>query len=159
SLAHLRRRGVPLLCHPGHHDTLGLYSPAFAELHAAGLVRAFEPGADFALAPNLRCRALPLRHDGGPTFGFRFEATSALFGRPAALGYAADLGSWDDGLADALADVDVLAVEFNHDVELERLSGRMPRLIARVLGDDGHLSNAQAAALVRAVLTRSPAGR
>jgi ribonuclease BN (tRNA processing enzyme) len=155
SLAHLHRRRVPLLCHPGHHDTLADYSPGFADLHGAGLVRVFQPDADFDLAPGLRCRALPVRHDGGPTFGFRLEATSA----PAALAYAADLGCWDDGLADALADVDLLAVEFNHDVELERLSGRMPRLIARVLGDDGHLSNAQAAALVRAVLARSPAGR
>jgi ribonuclease BN (tRNA processing enzyme) len=158
SLAHLHRRRVPLLCHPGHHEALAFYSPAFADLHAAGLVRVFRPGADFALAPGLRCRALPVRHDGGPTFGFRFEAASAA-GRPAALAYAADLGCWDDDLADGLADVDLLAVEFNHDVELERLSGRMPRLIARVLGDDGHLSNAQAAALVRAALARSPAGR
>lgn len=60
---------------------------------------------------------------------------------------------------DALADVDLLAVEFNHDVELEYASGRMPRLIARVLGDEGHLSNSQAAELVQAVLARSPNGR
>jgi hypothetical protein len=32
-------------------------------------------------------------------------------------------------------------------------------LIARVLGDEGHLSNEQAAELLRAVLARSPAGR
>src|SRR5436305_821384 len=66
---------------------------------------------------------------------------------------------WDDTLADHLADVDLLAVEFNHDVDLEYSSGRSPMLIQRVLGDEGHLSNAQAAALVRAVLARSPAGR
>jgi hypothetical protein len=32
-------------------------------------------------------------------------------------------------------------------------------LIQRVLGDEGHLSNVQAAGLVRSVLERSPAGR
>src|SRR3954468_21418882 len=122
ALAHLHRRGVPLLCHPDHHGTLLAYSPAFAGLRAAGLVRRFEPGDEFALAPNLRCRALPVRHDGGATFGFRFEEAGGLFGQPAALGYAADLGCWDDDLADALAGVDLLGVEFNHDVELERLS-------------------------------------
>src|SRR5256885_7426706 len=51
------------------------------------------------------------------------------------------------------------ALEFNHDVALERTSGRHPRLIARVLGDEGHLSNEQAGALVRAVLDRSHQGR
>src|SRR5262245_3838027 len=42
---------------------------------------------------------------------------------------------------------------------MHHASGRTPRLIQRVLGDDGHLSNVQAAGLVRAVLERSTAGR
>ena len=50
-------------------------------------------------------------------------------------------------------------MEFNHDVAMEYASGRSPRLIDRVLGDEGHLSNAQGAGLVRAVLARSEAGR
>ena len=89
-----------------------------------------------------------MKHDGGPTFGFRFEGTPDLFGKAPALAYTADLGTWDAELADALTDVDLLAVEFNHDEELERRSGRSPHLIARVLGDAGHLSNCQAASLV-----------
>jgi phosphoribosyl 1,2-cyclic phosphodiesterase len=159
TLAQLVRRGVPLYCHPEHHDTLSGLSPAFHALHAAGLVRTFAPEDPFELSPGLQCRALPVRHDGGATFGFRLEGAPDRIGRVASLAYAADLGCWDDDLADALADVDLLAVEFNHDVELEYASGRMPRLIARVLGDDGHLSNAQGAALVRAVLARSRDGR
>jgi phosphoribosyl 1,2-cyclic phosphodiesterase len=160
TLAHLRRRGTPLYCHPEHHIVLLTYSPGFAELREAGLVRSFEPNAELELAPNLRCRPFPVRHDGGATFGFRLEdGPPRLFGQGAALGYAADLGCWDDEVADVLAEVDLLAVEFNHDVALERTSGRMPRLIARVLGDDGHLSNEQGASLVRAVLERSAAGR
>ena len=55
-------------------------------------------------------------------------------------------------LADALSGVDLLALEFNHDVAMQRSSGRHPMLIARVLGDEGHLSNAQAAALLRQTL-------
>ena len=50
-------------------------------------------------------------------------------------------------------------MEFNHDVAMEYASGRSPRLIHRVLGDEGHLSNAQGAGLVRAVLARSETGR
>jgi len=38
-------------------------------------------------------------------------------------------------MVEALADVDLLGVEFNHDVEMQRRSGRSPALIARVLGD------------------------
>ncbi len=159
SLLHLHRNKIPLWCHAGHHTALRTYSDGFLALHAANLVRSFEANADFELAPSLRCRALTLRHDGGATFGFRLESRRDLFGQPGAIGYVADLGCWDDELAVQLADVDLLAVEFNHDVDMQHASGRAPRLIQRVLGDDGHLSNAQAAALVRAVLERSASGR
>jgi phosphoribosyl 1,2-cyclic phosphodiesterase len=159
TLAQLCRRHIPLYCHPDHHRVLRLYAPAFDELLAAGLVRTYEADRAFDLAPGLRCRPLPVRHDGGATFGFRLEGGQDLFGAAVALGYVADLGCWDETLADALADVDLLALEFNHDVTLESSSGRSPMLIARVLGDYGHLSNGQASDLLRAVLTRSAAGR
>jgi glyoxylase-like metal-dependent hydrolase (beta-lactamase superfamily II) len=159
TLAHLSRKRIPLYCHVGHHRILHTYGSAFAPLQAADLVRGYEPETDLILGPGLRCRALPLCHDGGPTFGFRFEAPGALFGRPCTLGYAADLGSWDAPLAQALADVEVLALEFNHDVELEHASDRSPYLIARVLGAHGHLSNEQATALVQEILRRSSPGR
>ena len=58
-------------------------------------------------------------------------------------------------MVDALADVDLLGVEFNHDVELERYSGRHPVLIARNLGQRGHLSNDQGADFLSALLERS----
>ncbi len=122
-------------------------------------MRFFAPATEFALAPGLRCRPFPVRHDGGPTFGFRIEVAGGLFGPAAALAYAADLGCWNDDTAAWISEVDLLAVEFNHDVHLERTSGRSAQLIARVLGDDGHLSNAQGAALVRAALDRSSPGR
>ena len=63
----------------------------------------------------------------------------------------ADTGCWTGAAADALTDVDLLAVEFNHDVEMQRRSGRPWHLIARNLGDRGHLSNDQGAALVAEV--------
>jgi phosphoribosyl 1,2-cyclic phosphodiesterase len=157
--AHLRRRHIPLYCHAHHRAILRGYSAAFGELIEADLVRSFEPHTAFAVAPGLHCVPLPIRHDGGPTFGFRIEGGYDLFGHGAALGYVTDLGCWCDNLAEKLADVDLLAVEFNHDVRMEYTSGRSPQLIQRVLGDEGHLSNDQARELVRAVLARSPAGR
>jgi phosphoribosyl 1,2-cyclic phosphodiesterase len=159
SLRHLLRRRIPLYCHPGHHTVLRTYSATFPALESAGLVHSFAADTSWSLTPSLLCRPLSVRHDGGATFGFRFESSPNLFGRTEALAYAADLGCWDDSLVSHLADVDLLAVEFNHDVGMQYSSGRTPRLIARVLGDDGHLSNAQAADLLRAVLERSEAGR
>ncbi len=156
TFAYLQRAGIPLYCHPDHHPVLLAYSPAFSNLLAAGLVRPFEAWQRLLLAPGLHCQPLPVRHDSGATFGFRLDGAPDLFGRAPALAYAADLGTWDAPLAEQLADVDLLALEFNHDVSLERSSGRAPRLVARVLGDEGHLSNDQASALVADVLRRSP---
>jgi phosphoribosyl 1,2-cyclic phosphodiesterase len=159
TLAHLHTRHIPLYCHPAHAPTLHTWSPAFAGLSTASLVHFFEAGAEVCLAPGLRFRPFPVRHDGGPTFGFRVEGAGDLFGQATALAYAADLGCWDEAILGAMCEVDLLAMEFNHDVNLERTSGRSGHLIARVLGDEGHLSNAQAAALLRAVLERSTPGR
>ncbi len=61
-------------------------------------------------------------------------------------------------MAESLTDVDVLGVEFNHDVALQKSSPRPEFLIARNLSDEGHLSNRQGAELVQAVLARSRDG-
>ena len=159
TLVHLCRRGIPLYCHAEHQVALASYAASFRKLREANLIRSFGEGEEIVLSPGLRCLPLTLRHDGGPTFGFRFIGKADLFGHAAALAYAADLGSWTNELAQALADVDLLALEFNHDVLLEQTSGRSPQLIARVLGESGHLSNGQAARLLSEVLMRSPAGR
>jgi phosphoribosyl 1,2-cyclic phosphodiesterase len=159
TFAHLRRRRIPIYCHAAHHAVLLNYGGEFAKLQADRLVRTYESKAELELASGLRCRPLTLRHDGGATFGFRFDL-AAVDAEPLwALAYVADLGSWTTELAEEMAEVDVLAIEFNHDVALERASGRSPALIARVLGDEGHLSNAQAAALLEEVLRLSTPGR
>jgi phosphoribosyl 1,2-cyclic phosphodiesterase len=159
TLTHLLRLRIPLYCHIEHYEALVAYSPAFATLQAENLVRPYEPDQELTLAPGLRCRPLRLRHDGGLTCGFRFDGHADFFGQAWALGYVADLGCWGPDLVRALGDVDLLALEFNHDVGMERNSGRSPRLIARVLGDEGHLSNAQAAALLHAIMHTSAPGR
>ncbi|TMQ31610.1 MAG: MBL fold metallo-hydrolase [Planctomycetota bacterium] len=156
---HLLRRSIPLYCHAQHHDELCQFGPIFGMLREQGLVCGYESGKSLHLAPGFVCRPLPLRHDSTATFGFRFEIADGLFGDQLALAYAADLGTWDLDLAEALADVDLLALEFNHDVDLEQDSGRLPSLIERVLGDDGHLSNQHAAALLEEILRRSSCGR
>lgn len=159
TLDHLRRRRIPLYCHPEHQAALRTWSAGFGGLQADGLVHPYEVGQDLRLGNGLACRPFRVRHDNTVTCGFRFEAAHDLFGQACALGYAADLGCWQGETARALANVDVLAVEFNHDVTLQHASGRSPRLVRRVLGDDGHLSNVQAAALVREAIRLSEKGR
>jgi phosphoribosyl 1,2-cyclic phosphodiesterase len=156
TLAYACRRDIPLYCHPSHHDVLRTYGASFDALVSKELIRSFEANTDLALAPGLRCRPIPLRHDGGATFGFSFETAPDSEGRAVSLAYASDLGSWTADVAEQMAGVELLALEFNHDVELEFNSGRSPYLIARVLGDDGHLSNEQAAGLVHEVVKRAP---
>jgi phosphoribosyl 1,2-cyclic phosphodiesterase len=159
TLAELHRQRIPLYCHAEHQEILKTYGQAFDRLRSDRLVRLYDPSRIMELAPGVWCRPIPLPHDGGPTFGFRFEATSRMAGLSQSLAYAADLGSWDVDLAQQLADVDLLALEFNHDVGLERASGRSPFLIDRVLSARGHLSNVQAVGLLKEAVRRSRPGR
>ncbi len=159
TLTQLWRRRIPLYCSPAHHAVLDNWSSGYKLLKATDLVRDYEADKALELVPGIHCLPIPVRHDGGPTFGFRLEAAPDLFGASCRIAYAADLGCWDASLAASLADVDLLALEFNHDVALECASARSPSLIARVLGDEGHLSNEQAANLVGEVLRASNPGR
>ncbi|MGE3820947.1 MAG: MBL fold metallo-hydrolase [Isosphaeraceae bacterium] len=156
SLATLARRRIPLYCHEGHRVALRRYS-GFQTMEAEGLARNFDERP--FLTPNgLSVEPVELRHDGGPTFGFRVEARPDRGKRPVSLGYLADTGCWTPSMADLMTDVDLLGVEFNHDVEMQRASNRHPSLIRRNLGDRGHLSNRQAADFVVEVLSKSGRG-
>jgi phosphoribosyl 1,2-cyclic phosphodiesterase len=159
TLRTLLRRQIPLYCHPEHAAFLDQASSAFGDLGAADLVHEYTVDVGIPVGPACRCTPLPLSHDGGTTCGFRFESAANGAGPAWALAYAADLGSWDRRVARRLANVDVLAIEFNHDVAMQLGSGRSPHHIRRVLGDHGHLSNRQAAALFAEVLRRSEPGR
>jgi phosphoribosyl 1,2-cyclic phosphodiesterase len=156
TLHHMARRRVALFCHGGHRGELARFS-GFLALETFGLVRYYDE-RPFLTPTGVGVEPVALRHDGGPTFGFRIEARPDRRGRPVAIGYMADTGSWSPVMADVLSDVDLLGVEFNHDVEMQRRSGRPPALIARCLGDEGHLSNGQGAEFVTAVLARSGGG-
>ena len=147
---------VMLYCHEGHRANLAT-RPGFRELDDLGLVRHFDD-RPFLAPSGLRVEAVELSHDGGPTFGFRIEGRPERKARPVSVGYLADTGTWTEAMAEAMSDVALLGVEFNHDVELQRRSGRGAYLIARNLGPRGHLSNDQGAGFVASVLRRSTPG-
>jgi phosphoribosyl 1,2-cyclic phosphodiesterase len=156
TFAELAKRRMSVYCHPEHRSHLA-GDPGFVRLEEAGLVSCYDD-RPFLTSSGLRMEPIPLRHDAGPTFGFRIEVSVERRGRPVSIGYLADTGSWSESMAESLADVDVLGVEFNHDVAMQKSSGRSRVLIARNLGDRGHLSNRQGAELVEAVLARSGRG-
>jgi phosphoribosyl 1,2-cyclic phosphodiesterase len=149
TLTHFAKLGLPIYCHPEHLDEFNQDTRAFRALTASKQFRSYDPGEWLIL--HDKCQVLPIElpHDGARTCGFRFD------GPDWACGYATDLGCWTRALARAFADVDLLALEFNHDVEMQMQSGRSPLLIRRVLGDHGHLSNEQAAAFLCDILRRS----
>jgi phosphoribosyl 1,2-cyclic phosphodiesterase len=155
TLAHLRQQAVPLYCCPRHHASLTRYGGSFEPLEAAGLVRAFVADERLDLPGGLTMRPVVVPHDADPTYGFRIDGPAGLFGPQWSIGYASDLGECRPELVAAFADVNVLAIEFNHCERMERASGRPWFLIKRVLGAHGHLSNDQAADAVRQVVRAS----
>lgn len=156
SLTHLVRRRIPLYCHADHLPRLLTSTRAADDLRRAGLIREFRPGVEFGPLPDLVCRAVEVSHDSRPTFGFRFDGSPTLFGPGWSFGYVSDLGRWNEELIQEMDNVDVLAIEFNHDIRMERTSGRSRSHIERVLSDVGHLSNEQAADLLDRHLQRTP---
>lgn len=140
---------IPIYCHDGHHGTLVSGSHAFRALDNSGLVHTYQPGNSFVPVKGLKCKPFSVPHDSGPTFGFRLDLHAEGADRIASLAYLADLGTWDDELIQHTADVDLLALEFNHDVEMLRTSGRPSDLIERIMGNHGHLSNAQASLFLK----------
>jgi phosphoribosyl 1,2-cyclic phosphodiesterase len=152
-LSHFAKLRLPVYCHAEHANEFDRQSRAFTALSAAGLIRHYEAGEPLQLHPDCRCVPITLSHDAAMTSGFRFEGSGW------AIGYAADLGCWQPALARQFADVDLLALEFNHDVALQLASGRHPLLIRRVLSDTGHLSNDQAARMFAEILQISAPGR
>lgn len=150
TLSMIANHGVPLFCHAEHAEHLACASTHFLRAHSNGQINSYFPGKWHRVGPGLRVLPLSVSHDSGVTCGFRIEGPEGLFGPSWAIGYVADLGTWDQELVQALAEVDLLAIEFNHDEKMQRTSGRPRFLIDRVLGDEGHLSNRQAMALVHA---------
>lgn len=155
TLTHVAARGIPVFCHQSHGDYLSQTSETFFKLRQSGQVSSYAAQVSFCPGADLDILPLEVEHDSHRTFGFRIENHN----RDWALGYVADLGRYDDRLLEALCDLDLLALEFNHDEAMQRNSGRPRMLIDRVLGPKGHLSNRQAGEFVQTLLGRTSNGR
>jgi phosphoribosyl 1,2-cyclic phosphodiesterase len=101
----------------------------------------FEPGVPVEIG-DLTIETVALAHDSPGTVACVLSHGGARFG------VATDLGRPSDALEAALARCRAFLLEFNHDERLIR-EGLYPwRLKRRVLGEEGHLSNDQAASIL-----------
>lgn len=99
-------------------------------------------GGDLTLSSageTVAVRTARLPHDCDPTIGIRLEHA----GRRVAI--LTDLGRPDRVAGERLADAHVLVLEFNHDEAMLAAGPYPERLKDRIRGDQGHLSNRQAA--------------
>ena len=127
----LRQGRLPMYCSIGTARAASL-SDACTEVVAGEIVAI---GA-------LRLMPYSVAHDAAEPLQYVFSDGDRR------LGVLTDVGAPGEDVISALAGVDALLLECNHDVGMLRASAYPPFLKARILGDQGHLSNAQAAALL-----------
>jgi phosphoribosyl 1,2-cyclic phosphodiesterase len=107
-------------------------------------VHLFHPHEPFTI-DDLALEPFPVPHDAREPCQFVFTDGDAR------LGFITDVGSLTTHIEMMLEDCTALVLECNHDRELLRDGPYAPALKARVASDVGHLSNAQAARLLRRV--------
>ena len=142
-LAYCAEKKIPWYLHKTHARTIYDQLPEFKAFWESGLARFYLPNTPFETAPGWNWFPVNISHDSSETFGFRLDIKNAQV-PCVSIGYLADLGIWDKALVEQFTDLDLLALEFNHDEELQKNSKRPQFLIERIMGNEGHLSNYQA---------------
>ncbi len=105
-------------------------------------VRIFQPGDTLSFGP-LRVYTLPTPHDADESVAFLIECEGRR------LGLFTDLGHPFPALTEALSNVHAAYLESNYDPEMAETGWYPPEVKARIRGGAGHLSNGQAAELLR----------
>jgi phosphoribosyl 1,2-cyclic phosphodiesterase len=100
--------------------------------------------------PTMTVTTTPTPHDAHESVGF--VVTSKSTGARAGLFY--DFGHVSRAIARACASLDILVLESNHDDDMLRAGPYPPWLQARIASRVGHLSNHDAAAFAREIVTR-----
>jgi phosphoribosyl 1,2-cyclic phosphodiesterase len=148
-----------VLCTHEHGDHAGgvpaLASAGVATYATGGTARALNLAGTIAVAAGGRVtvdaaqvEAIAMPHDAVEPVGFIIEDEDAR------VGVITDCGRADPEVAAAFASCDVLVLEANYDPDLLRAGPYPPGLKRRIASAHGHLSNAEAADLLR--LMRSP---
>lgn len=113
-------------------------------------LQGFEAGGRWTIGP-LRVRSAPTPHNVDDSAAIVLEGSDDARARTVRVGYCTDLGHVTPEVERLLAGIDLLLLEFNYDEELLRIGPYPPPIKAHVAGPVGHLSNGQAAGLLRRV--------
>ena len=134
---YIKKYRTPILCTPGTARQL--------QYRLAGiglLLRPLSMGQPISW-DDLEITPLPTSHDCRESAAFRVDTPDG------SLGYLTDTGLVEEETRQRLLGTDLLVLESNHDVDM-LLSGPYPYpLKRRVIGNEGHLSNADAAVFCR----------
>lgn len=131
-----RRFGLPVWMTPGTYSVWRNPVPS--------QVRMINPHEAFTI-DDLRVQPYPVPHDAREPCQFVFSDGRLR------LGVLSDAGSVTAHMRSTLAACDALLLEFNHDSELLAAGPYPDSLKRRVGGAYGHLSNAQAAGLLKSI--------
>ncbi len=147
---HLWEHGVPVAAPEKVLRSL-VKNLSNADLSCARLLRPIGRYGD-RIGP-FEIKAFEVPHDSrGGCYAYRIRTGSGTQRKQFAI--ATDLASVPDGLPEAFADSDILAVESNHDEEMLKGSLR-PDSLKRRITERGHLSNSLCGRFVRDVISAS----
>lgn len=156
-----RNFGIPLYIHSDSIGELMERNRRFQEIDNLGLLRGF--GDDgFDPLPDVSIRPFHVQHGGGgwsrdmPGRPVGFRVSHSDNGESRTLAYTTDLGVAGSRIASELAGADVIVIESNHDIEMEKKSSRPRFLVDWVLSPWGHLSNIQAASTLAEAVSLAP---
>jgi phosphoribosyl 1,2-cyclic phosphodiesterase len=106
-----------------------------------GKVHSLSPGEPVRTA-GLEVTPFPVFHDAAEPFGYTVKRGAKT------IGFVTDTGMYTEEMVYELAPADILVLEANHDLEMLK-NGNYPHYLKqRILGREGHLSNAQAAEIL-----------
>lgn len=106
-------------------------------------IQVIHPGTTYAVG-DMEVTPFVVPHDV-PTFGFLFTSYS----NKRRLVVATDLGCLPDDLLKYFANADAVLIESNYNENLLAKSTRHPEDKARIMSDEGHLSNTQAGRVLK----------
>jgi len=127
---------IPVYMTPATHSAVAPYVGKLSD------VRYFAPGERLRFGP-VTVHTIPTPHDADQSVAFVVECGAKR------LGIFTDLGHPFHALPDWLRDLDAAYLESNYDPTMLAEGQYPPQLQARIRGDGGHLSNDEAAALLK----------